>query len=158
MTQMTHSSDDTSKLNALGSGNTTYKTEGPSAGILETFPNQGDTDYLITLRQPEFTSNCPKTGQPDFATIVIDYIPADVCVETKSFKLYMVAYRNHRSFMETITNDMLRDFVSVLHPKYLRVTAEFSPRGGTYNTVRAVYVRDDYRDKIIGLRTILRAD
>lgn len=154
----THSSDDVTKLKTLGSGSTAYNMEGPSASILETFPNQGEGDYLIVLDQPEYTSLCPKTGQPDYGHITVDYIPGDVCVETKSFKLYMVAYRNHRSFMETIVNDMKNHLVEVLNPKYLRVTGRFNPRGGTYNTVRAAHVRDDYKNQIVMLRATLKAD
>lgn len=150
----THSSDDVTELKTLGAGSTAYKMEGPSVSILETFPNQGDGDYLIVLDQPEYTSLCPKTGQPDFGHITVDYVPDKVCVETKSFKLYIVSYRNHRSFMETIVNDMKRHLVEVLDPKYLRVTGKFNPRGGTYNTVQAVHVRPDYDKKVVKMLAI----
>lgn len=136
----TSSRDDVSKLTLLGSGKTEYKLDEPSMAILETFPNQFSNDYLIEIAHPEFTSLCPKTGQPDFAKIYIDYIPDKRCVESKSLKLYLVAYRNHKSFMETIVNTIKEDLVKLLEPKYLRVRGEFNPRGGTYLNPSAVYM------------------
>lgn len=136
----TASNDDVSKLTLLGSANTQYKLDEPSVNILETFPNLFDNDYLIEISHPEFTSLCPKTGQPDFAKIHIDYIPNKKCVESKSLKLYLVAYRNHKSFMETIVNTIKQDLVSLLEPKYLRVCGEFNPRGGTYLNPTAMHV------------------
>lgn len=140
---MTSSNDDVSKLTLLGSGKTEYKLDEPSVAILETFPNQFSNDYLIEIAHPEFTSLCPKTGQPDFAKIYIDYIPVKKCVESKSLKLYLVAYRNHKSFMETIVNTIKNDLVTLLEPKYLRVRGEFNPRGGTYLNPTAVYTAPD---------------
>ncbi len=136
----TSSRDDVSKLTLLGAGKTEYKTDAPNAAILESFPNLFDNEYLIEISHPEFTSLCPKTGQPDFAKIHIDYIPDKKCVESKSLKLYLVAYRNHKSFMETIVNTIKNDLVMLLEPKYLRVRGEFNPRGGTYLNPTAVYV------------------
>jgi 7-cyano-7-deazaguanine reductase len=135
------SNDDASGLKSLGSSIAANHAllEGPRADILEAFPNRGGSDYLIKILHPEFTSNCPKTGQPDFARILVEYIPRDLCVESKSFKLYMNAYRNHHSFMETIVNRIKDDLAQTLQPKYLRVTGEFLPRGGTYITPVAVY-------------------
>jgi 7-cyano-7-deazaguanine reductase len=140
---MSKSHDDVSKLGALGSGSTSYEFAEPTPDILETFPNKGTSLYLIKIAHPEFTSLCPKTGQPDFATIKVDYMPDKLCVETKSFKLYMVAYRNHHSFMESMANKIMEDLVSVLSPKYLRVVGNFNPRGGTYLTPTAFYVSPD---------------
>lgn len=140
MNNTTSSKDDVSKLTLLGAGKTEYKLDEPSVAILETFPNLFETDYLIEIEHPEFTSLCPKTGQPDFAKIYIDYIPSKKCVESKSLKLYLVAYRNHRSFMETIVNTIKNDLVTLLDPKYLRVRGEFNPRGGTYLNPTALYV------------------
>ena len=137
---MSKSNDDVSKLSSLGSGATNYEFSEPTASIFETFPSQGKSDYLVTIEHPEFTSNCPKTGQPDFARVYVDYIPNKLCVETKSFKLYMVAFRNHKSFMETITNKIKDDLVEVLCPKYLRVRCEFNPRGGTYLNPVAIHI------------------
>jgi len=136
--------DDTSGLKHLGSGRTNYAFEEPSAAILEAFPNKyPDRDYQICFEHPEFTSLCPKTGQPDFATIEITYVPDQLCIETKSLKLYFTAYRNHGSFMETITNKILDDLVSVCRPRRMQVVAMFNPRGGTSLTVTAEYVQDD---------------
>jgi len=136
--------DDTSGLKHLGSGRTSYAFEEPSAAILEAFPNQyPDRDYQIRFEHPEFTSLCPKTGQPDFATIEISYIPDRLCIETKSLKLYFTAFRNHGSFMETITNKILDDLVAVCKPRQMQVVALFNPRGGTSLTVTAEYLKDD---------------
>ena len=136
--------DDVTGLKHLGSGKTSYAFEEPTAAILEAFPNKyPDRDYQICFEHPEFTSLCPKTGQPDFATIEITYIPDQLCIETKSLKLYFTAYRNHGSFMETITNKILDDLVSVCQPRQMRVVALFNPRGGTSLTVTADYVKDD---------------
>ena len=120
--------DDTSDLTLLGS-DTHYKYEDPSANILESFPNKHvANDYQIDFKFEEFTSLCPKTGQPDFAKIHIQYIPGDKCVETKSLKLYFFAYRNCGSFMETITNNIKDDLVKILNPKFLVVIASFASR------------------------------
>ena len=136
--------DDTTGLKHLGSGKTSYAFEEPSAAILEAFPNKyPDRNYQICFEHPEFTSLCPKTGQPDFATIEITYVPDLLCIETKSLKLYFTAYRNHGSFMETITNKILDDLVSVCQPRQMQVVALFNPRGGTSLTVTAEYAKDD---------------
>lgn len=144
MNTFTSSKDDVSKLTLLGSGKTEYKLDEPSLAVLETFPNLFENDYLIEIEHPEFTSLCPKTGQPDFARIYIDYIPQKKCVESKSLKLYLVAYRNHKSFMETIVNTIKNDLVTLLEPKYLRVRGEFNPRGGTYLNPSALYIAPDF--------------
>ncbi len=138
------STDDTSKLTHLGSGKTSYAFSEPTAAILEAFPNQyPGRSYTIQFVHPEFTSLCPKTGQPDFATIEINYVPDQFCIETKSLKLYFTAYRNHGSFMETITNKILDDLVSVCHPRSMQVIARFNPRGGTTLNVTAEFRQDD---------------
>ena len=105
---------------------------------LETFenPNQ-NLDYTIRIKVPEFTCLCPKTGQPDFATIHIEYIPEKSCIELKSLKMYMWTYREEGAFHEAVTNQMLSDFVSACEPRFMRVTAEFYVRGGIYTTVVA---------------------
>jgi len=127
----TRSSDATEHLQTLGGG-TNYDYEGPSTEILETFPNQfPERNYIISVEFPEYTSLCPVTGQPDFATIIVEFVPDKLCVESKSFKLYMFSYRNHQSFMETITNQILDDFVKKLDPRWMRVKGIFAPRGGT---------------------------
>lgn len=135
--------DDTSSLHLLGGGSMPPITQGPNASLLETFPNRfPERPYVISLIFPEYTSLCPVTGQPDFGTIDVAYIPRDRCVESKSFKLYMFAYRDHRSFMETIVNNMLDDFVSVLAPRWCRVLGIFASRGGVGINVRAVHWAD----------------
>jgi len=137
------STDDVTGLKHLGSGKTSYAFAEPTAAILEAFPNKyPDRNYQICFEHPEFTSLCPKTGQPDFATIEITYIPDQLCIETKSLKLYFTAYRNHGSFMETITNKILDDLVSVCRPRQMQVVALFNPRGGTSLTVTAEFVKD----------------
>jgi 7-cyano-7-deazaguanine reductase len=87
------------------------------------------------MRIPEFTCLCPKTGQPDFATLHLEYVPADLCVELKSLKLYVWAYRNVGAFHEAVTNRILGDLVGLLRPRFARLTAEFNVRGGIYTTV-----------------------
>ncbi|MFN2309226.1 MAG: preQ(1) synthase [Gammaproteobacteria bacterium] len=105
---------------------------------LETFPNpQPGRDYLIRIRVPEFTCLCPKTGQPDFATLLLEYIPEGRCVELKSLKLYVWAFRDQGAFHEDVTNRMLDDLVTATAPRYLRLTAEFNVRGGIYTTIVA---------------------
>ena len=105
---------------------------------LETFPNpMPERDYTIRIRVPEFTCLCPKTGQPDFAIINIDYIADQRCVELKSLKLYMWSFREEGAFHEKVTNDILGDLVAACDPRYMRITAEFNVRGGIYTTVVA---------------------
>ena len=103
---------------------------------LEAFENpQPNRDYLIRIKIPEFTCLCPKTGQPDFATITIEYMPDKICVELKSIKLYMWSYRDEGAFHEAVTNEILDDFVEVCDPRFMRVKAAFKVRGGIYTTV-----------------------
>lgn len=113
--------------------------------LLETFKNQNpERDYTVTHSAPEFTSLCPKTGQPDFAVIVVEYIPDKLCVELKSLKLYINSYRNDGIFFESVTNKILDDLVKVCKPRYMVVTAEFNVRGGILSTVEAEYVDDNF--------------
>ena len=103
----------------------------PSRDQLETFSNQSPgRDYLIEIVCPEFTSVCPKTGQPDFGTHTLRYIPAERCVELKSLKLYLQAFRNEGIFYENVTNRILDDLVAVLQPRRMTLVAQFTPRGG----------------------------
>jgi 7-cyano-7-deazaguanine reductase len=103
----------------------------PSRDQLETFPNQFPSrDYLIEIVCPEFTSVCPKTGQPDFGSLTIRYVAAERCVELKSLKLYLQAFRNEGIFYENVTNRILDDLVAVLAPRRLTLVASFTPRGG----------------------------
>jgi len=94
-------------------------------------------DYVITIRCPEFTSVCPKTGQPDFGEIIIAYCPDTLCMELKSLKLYMQSYRNKGIFYERLTNDILDDLTAACRPRRMKVTARFSPRGGITTEVTA---------------------
>lgn len=129
---MPEQTDDVSALKLLGHGSMPAVAEGPSGDLLEAFPNRfPERLYMVSIVFPEYTSLCPVTGQPDFGTIAVEYVPDRLCVESKSFKLYMFAYRNHRSFMETITNNILSDLVGVLDPCWCRVKGLFAPRGGT---------------------------
>ena len=103
---------------------------------LETFENpQTIRDYTIRIDVPEFTCLCPKTGQPDFATIQIEYVPAALCVELKGLKLYMWSFREQGAFHEAITNQILNDLVNAVNPNFMRIRAEFNVRGGIYTTV-----------------------
>ena len=105
---------------------------------LETFPNpMPGRDYTIRIRVPEFTCLCPKTGQPDFATFNIEYVPAERCVELKSLKLYFWSYRDEGAFHEAVTNRILDDLTHACEPRFMRITAEFNVRGGIYTTVVA---------------------
>ena len=113
----------------------------PSADQLETFPNEyPQRDYIVEIECPEFTSVCPRTGQPDFGTITFRYIPDKLCVELKSLKLYLQRYRQVGIFYETLVNRLLDDFVAACQPRHCEVIAEFNPRGGITTTVSAVYV------------------
>lgn len=107
---------------------------------LETFPNQFP-DYEIKIEFPEFTSICPKTGLPDFGTIVIHYVPKEHCVELKSLKMYMLAYRNLGIFYENAVNRIMDDIVKVSKPVRAAVSGEFNPRGGITSVVEAHYPR-----------------
>ncbi len=115
---------------------------------LETFPNpQPDRDYWIHMEIPEFTSLCPLTGQPDFATLLLDYIPDKKNVELKSLKLYMWSYRQEGAFHETVTNKILDDLVQALDPRYMRLKAKWWVRGGIYTTVVAEHRQSGWVQK-----------
>ena len=104
----------------------------------ETFPNPNpERDYHIHMEIPEFSCLCPKTGQPDFATLLLDYIPDRTCVELKSFKLYIWSYRDEGAFYEAVTNRILNDLVVATQPRFMRLTARFYVRGGIFTTVVA---------------------
>ena len=109
---------------------------------LETFPNPAPTnDYRIHMEIPEFTCLCPKTGQPDFATLVLDYVPDELCVELKSLKLYIWSFRNEGAFHEAVTNRILNDLAQATQPRFMRLTARFYVRGGIFTTVVAQHVK-----------------
>ena len=112
----------------------------PTADLLETFENPHENrDYVIETVCPEFTSVCPKTGQPDFGTITITYIADKLCYELKSLKLYLQQYRNHGAFYESVTNKILDDLVAVTQPRMMEIRADFTPRGGIRTSVIASY-------------------
>lgn len=107
---------------------------------IETFPNPApERDYVIRHVAPEFTSVCPKTGQPDFGTVTIEYIADHTCIELKSLKLYLQGYRNVGIFYEAVTNRLLDELVATTAPRWMRVTTEWTPRGGMHSEVVAEY-------------------
>ncbi|MBS4033173.1 MAG: NADPH-dependent 7-cyano-7-deazaguanine reductase QueF [Ignavibacterium sp.] len=116
--------------------------------LLETFENKyPDRDYAVTHIAPEFTSLCPKTGQPDFATIKLEYIPDKLCIELKSLKFYLNSYRNDGIFFESVTNQILDDLVLVTKPRYMLITAEFNVRGGISSMIEAEYENPAFFDE-----------
>jgi 7-cyano-7-deazaguanine reductase len=113
---------------------------------LETFPNPTPRrDYRIHMEIPEFTCLCPMTGQPDFATLTLDYIADKLCVELKSLKLYVWSYRDEGAFHEAVTNKILDDLVRATQPRWMRLEAKFNVRGGIYTTVIAEHARRGFR-------------
>ncbi len=118
--------------------------EKASRDILETFENQyPGRDYIIHIVCSEFTSVCPRTGQPDYGTITIDYTPGSKCVELKSLKMYLQQYRNMGIFYETAANRILDDLVAVIEPRKMTLTAAFNARGGITTTVTASFSKDE---------------
>jgi 7-cyano-7-deazaguanine reductase len=131
--------DRTAGLRALKQGHTAYP-DTPLPDLLETFDNaHPERDYWITFDCPEFTALCPITGQPDFGRIRIRYVPDRTCLESKSLKLYLFAYRNHGAFHEDVVNRVLNDLVRAVAPRRATVTGTFHPRGGIRITVEAQY-------------------
>src|SRR5450631_1687919 len=107
---------------------------------VETFPNPNPTrDYTIRIRIPEFTCLCPKTGQPDFAELELEYVPAERCVELKSLKLYIWSFRDRGAFHEAVTNEILSTLVGATEPRFMRLTGRFNIRGGLFTSVAAEY-------------------
>lgn len=117
-------------VSLLGNNNTHYEQD-YNPGVLETFVNKHpDNEYVVTFNCPEFTSLCPKTGQPDFAKIIINYIPRMKMVESKSLKLYLFSFRNHGDFHEDCVNIIMEDLWDLMDPRYIEVIGLFTPRGG----------------------------
>jgi 7-cyano-7-deazaguanine reductase len=113
---------------------------------LETFANPAPArDFRIHMEIPEFTCLCPKTGQPDFATLILDYVPDRLCVELKSLKLYVWSFRNEGAFHEAVTNRILDDLVRATRPRYMRLTARFYVRGGIFTTVTVQHAKRGFR-------------
>ena len=131
-----------SGVSLLGENHTKYPTD-YAPEMLETFVNKHpENEDLVTFHCPEFTSLCPKTGQPDFATIIISYIPRERMVESKSLKLYLFSFRNHGDFHEDCVNIIMNDLVRLMDPKYIEVTGIFTPRGGI-----SIYPFANYADE-----------
>lgn len=143
---MSRTADELQGVSLLGNQNTVYSDD-YNPGVLETFENKHpDNDYVVTFDAYEFTSRCPKTGQPDFAKVVISYIPNKLMVESKSLKLYLFSFRNHGDFHEDCMNIIMKDLVKLMAPKYLEVKGIFSPRGGISIYPFVTYVSPDYPD------------
>ena len=114
---------------------------------LETFDNPTPgRDYTIRIEIPEFTCLCPKTGQPDFATITIEYVPDALCLELKALKLYTWSFRNEGAFHEAVTNQILDDLVKACRPNFMRIEAEFNVRGGIYTTIAAEHRNKEWEE------------
>ena len=115
---------------------------------LETFTNPtSKRDYHIHMQIPEFTCLCPKTGQPDFATLILDYIPDEECIELKSLKLYMWSFREEAAFHEAVTNRILDDLIAALKPRYIRLIARFYVRGGIFTNVTVDYRKTGWKQQ-----------
>ncbi|MHB8930258.1 MAG: preQ(1) synthase [Melioribacteraceae bacterium] len=118
--------------------------------LLVTFPNPNpERDYIIIHTAPEFTSVCPVTGQPDFATIVLEYIPEKICVELKSYKFYLQSFRNDGIYFEAVTNRILNDMIKVMKPRYIKITANFNTRGGISSEIIAEQRRKKLKKKFV---------
>ena len=125
------------------------KPTAPATKTLETFPNpQPRRDFVVHMQIPEFTCLCPITGQPDFATLYLDYIPDKRCVELKSLKLYIWSFRDEGKFHEAVTNEILDDIVKAIAPRYARLTAKFWVRGGIFTTIEAEHRAKGWKPQI----------
>ncbi len=134
------------KDTVLGKKITRFAFDKPNAEILETFQNRhSERDYIINIKTSEFTCVCPLTGQPDFATICIRYIPNSKCIESKSLKLYMFSYRNFQEFHEDCVNRILNDCVKACKPRWMQVIGEFNVRGGISITPIAEYKKRGFK-------------
>lgn len=142
---MSRTSNELSGVTLLGEGHTVYRDR-YAPEVLETFKNKHpENEYLVTFDCPEFTSLCPKTGQPDFARIVIQYIPREDMVESKSLKLYLFSFRNQGDFHEDCVNIIMKDLVALMNPRYLEVKGFFTPRGGIAIHPFANYADPDHQ-------------
>ncbi len=148
--EVTMAAESYDNLSILKRSQTSYP-DNPDQARLETFPNKySSRDYLIEFDCPEFTSLCPVTGQPDFARIRISYIPDLQCIESKSLKIYLFAFRNAGMFHEEITNRILDDLVKACKPRWARLRAVMNPRGGISIDVTAEYCKSGYNPPEIG--------
>ena len=145
---MSRSDNELTGVSLLGNQKVKYSTD-YAPEMLESFKNKHpENEYLVTFHCPEFTSLCPKTGQPDFGTIIINYIPRVEMVESKSLKLYLFSFRNHGDFHEDCVNIIMKDLVRLLDPRYIEVIGEFVPRGGISIFPFANYGDADHQDMV----------
>ena len=136
--------DQVENLTKLGHKIKEYIYDSPSRKMIETFPNQyPNRDYVTEFVFKEFSSLCPRTGQPDFATVTVRYIPGEKCIETKSLKVYFLSFRQYGTFMETAINRILEDCVAVADPRWMQVIGNFNIRGGTLINVEAAYAKKE---------------
>lgn len=143
-------------VSLLGNQHTQYRSD-YAPELLEAFDNQHpDNDYFVKFICPEFTSLCPKTGQPDFATIYINYLPRLRMVESKSLKLYLFSFRNHGDFHEDCVNIIMKDLIALMQPKYIEVYGEFTPRGGIAIHPYANYGEPDTRYSDMAVQRLLQ--
>ena len=145
---MSRSDNELTGVSLLGNQKVKYPTD-YAPEMLESFKNKHpENEYLVTFHCPEFTSLCPKTGQPDFGTIIINYIPRVEMVESKSLKLYLFSFRNHGDFHEDCVNIIMKDLVRLLDPRYIEVIGEFMPRGGISICPFANYGDVDHQEMV----------
>ncbi|MBB5335645.1 preQ(1) synthase [Pectinatus brassicae] len=149
---------ETDSITLLGQKNVQYGYEYTPA-ILETFVNKHpQRDYWVKFNCPEFTSLCPITGQPDFATIYISYIPDELMVESKSLKLYLVSFRNHGDFHEDVINIIMDDLIKLMNPRYIEIWGKFLPRGGISIDPYVNYGRPDSKYEKIAEQRFIQHD
>lgn len=142
---MSRTDDELKGCSLLGNQGTVYPSD-YAPDMLEVFDNKHpEKDYLVTFECPEFTSLCPKTGQPDFGHITISYIPDQLMVESKSLKLYLFSFRNHGDFHEDCVNIIMKDLVRLMKPRYLEVKGDFMPRGGISIVPFANYADEEHQ-------------
>ena len=145
---MSRSDNELTGVSLLGNQKVKYPTD-YAPEMLESFKNKHpENEYLVTFHCPEFTSLCPKTGQPDFGTIIINYIPRGEMVESQSLKLYLFSFRNHGDFHEDCVNIIMKDLLRLLDPRYIEVIGEFMPRGGISIFPFANYGDADHQDMV----------
>lgn len=145
---MSRTKEELEGVSLLGNQGTKYADD-YAPDVLETFSNKHlENEYLVTFNCPEFTTLCPKTGQPDFGRIIINYIPRERMVESKSLKLYLFSFRNHGDFHEDCVNIIMKDLVRLMDPKYIEVIGIFMPRGGISIYPFANYGDSEHQDLV----------
>jgi 7-cyano-7-deazaguanine reductase len=145
---MSRTADELGGVTLLGAAGVKYSDKYVPE-VLQTFKNKHpENEYLVTLNCPEFTSLCPKTGQPDFANIVIQYIPREDMVESKSLKLYLFSFRNQGDFHEDCVNIIMKDLIKLMNPRYIEVKGIFTPRGGISIYPFANYGDDEHQEMV----------